>query len=206
MKKQTWFQKFIYSLKYHITKWLWKTKDIHYPTKEDWKTINKIDWDEILHQAHSPIEGHIPDSTKDRFLRNYSTYSPVDMKVYLVSQEDNLTRVFTMNGLSFKYTNPKNLRAQEPEIQGSLICTFFNRSSWDVLKEAKHLYLYANNEYGYISRCDFLNIELKFLTYGLTIDDIVTTEIIEFTAMNFIPWRKVEHTAEYLRQRVLTLK
>jgi hypothetical protein len=176
MKFKTW-----------LTRQLWKKQ---YPTKDDWKRINNIDWDKIATQEAAEV---IHSTPPPRWSRSYNSFSGVDCKLYFRGEDGSMR--------TLSETQKIAIRHNKSGTWFDLTCVLFDRSSLPLLKTATDVYVCAANEYGSIGQMDFEGIEFQSMTFSISIDDIVCDEVITFHAKTFEPFRAVKETARDIKFR-----
>jgi hypothetical protein len=143
-------------------------------------------------------------TVKQAFSRSYSSFSGIDIKVYL-SNERELVYDYkdqaTYNEWSKKYVSLPELQAisykinlhgvgeGEDPVKGTVILVMFDRSHIDTIQQYKHLHLVAANEYGHLCRMSLQDVTWLEASYGVSIDDIVSEERVDYSARRIIPWR-----------------
>jgi len=135
--------------------------------------------------------------------RSYTTFAGCDIKLFEVRDiESDATReeiletkktdkckaIGEVQGISF------NVDLSSHQTDGSLLCILFNESIITRFKKYKsyptHLILEACDEYGNRSNCIIPNIKFEDLSWGISVDDLVSEEHLVFRADEVMYWEK----------------
>lgn len=81
--------------------------------------------------------------------------------------------------------------AEPHDTEGTLTFVVFDRSVAQQLPQSTNLFLVACNEYGNMAIMSFHNLRKRTLSYGVSVDDIVSEERVDFKAERMQPWRKL---------------
>ena len=184
--KSSWFKRFVYRLKMRLTRRMWKE---HYPTKEDWKRINEIDWKALEEQQCPTIDrsDHFPLP----YVRSHTAISGIDVRFYIIDKENDTRKaVHEVQAFSYSWDPPHG------GATGTILAIVFDKSIYPLLQGVKTCRLIAANEFGVQCCMDIEELIVTKLDSGISIDDLVSEEKFTFTAKNITPWYKVSDIPE----------
>jgi hypothetical protein len=136
----------------------------------------------------SPPAPEKAQSVEMNWSRSYTSFGPVDMKVYLDDQS-----IFETQGLSINDNSQPGLN-----LHGELKTVMFDRSIRDKIELGREytLTLLAADEWGKCARATVFGVKFERHHWSVNIDDIVTEELLAFSARKMIPLRIVDSTRD----------
>ncbi len=116
----------------------------------------------------------------------FTSFSGIDIKVYFEDSEGNFICVPEIQAISC-------ICQPDGQARGDIIVLLFDGDVLAYLPiQAKNMLMVAANEYGTLCYQRFTDIKFCNKRWGVSIDDIVTEMVTEFSAEGYVSWKKVE--------------
>lgn len=159
-------------------------------------------WNWILNQLRKSLSIKKPDISIETILDvtggpakvnrgYYTSFSGVDVKIYLESENGNFLCVPEIHAVSC-LDNP------EDKVRGTIISIIFDGDTLTHLPfKPKNMLMVACNEYGALCYTRFKNIVLGARSWGISIDDIIGEVRVDFEAESCVHWKNVTNLRRY---------
>jgi hypothetical protein len=127
--------------------------------------------------------------------RCYNSFAGIDIEMFAEEEGKEPVLVAELQAISVQHTlrDPsRSMLTREFPIRGTLVFVVFDRAVYEQLnKPSLSLVLKATNEYGCRAECRIEGVQLQVASWGISLDDIVMEERVDYRAKSIIPWHPI---------------